>query len=107
VDLRNLEASLAHVARLMQQAVPDRARVQWQGQWLMCLEVDLDKDKFTAVREGQQLVTRHTKTVRGVALKNATLPPDRWFAALTKALARIANDNAQAAWVLGQIGGRR
>lgn len=107
LDLGNLEASLAKVAQLLQQAVPARARAQFQGQWLMRLEVDLDKDKFSVVREGQQLVTRHMKAVRGVALKNAVLTPDRWMAALTRALARIANDNAQAAWVLGQIGGRR
>jgi len=106
-DTRNVEASMAHMARCLQQAVPDKVRVQWQGQWLMYLEVDLGNDKFFAQREGQLLSTRHQKIVRGVALKNATLTPDRWHAALTKALARIANDNAQAAWVLGQIGGKR
>jgi hypothetical protein len=106
-DARNLEASLAHLAQMLQQAVPERTRAQFHQQWLMMLEVDLDKDKFIAVREGQQLVTRHQKIVRGVALKNATLAPDAWIEGLMRALARIANDNAKAAWVLGQMGQRR
>jgi hypothetical protein len=106
-DAGNLEASMAQLARMLLQAVPQRARAQFQQQWLMMLEVDLDKDKFIAVREGQQLVTRHQKIVRGVALKNATLTPDQWLAGLTRALARIANDDAKAAWVLGQISPRR
>lgn len=105
-DARNVEASLARVAQALAWGMPDRARAQFQGAWLMQLEVELGNDKFIVVREGRQLVTRYQKIVRGVALKNATLAPDEWFENLTRAVAREANQNARAAAVLGQIGGR-
>lgn len=103
LDLQNLEASLAKAAQTLCQAVPDQARAQWQDQWLMLLEVELGKDKFIAVREGRQLLLRHQKIVRGVALKTTTLAADQWWKTLMAALAASANENARAAQALQQL----
>ncbi len=50
---------------------------------------------------------RHKKMVRGIALRTETLAADRWVHLLTEALARHANQNARAAWVLAQLGGKK
>jgi hypothetical protein len=104
-DAANLEVSMTRLAQTLLQGLADHTRVQFTGQWVHRLEVDLGSDRFIAAREGRELVTRHQKMVRGVAIKNAPIPIDRWFEALTQAIAREANLDAKAAWVLGQMGG--
>jgi hypothetical protein len=104
-DATNVETSMAHLAQTLMQGLAEHTRVQYTGQWVHKLEVDLGSDRFVAAREGRDLVTRHQKMVRGVAIKNAPIPIDRWFETLTQAIAREANANAKAAWVLGQMGG--
>ena len=106
-DHSNIEASMARLAWALAQGFPQQTQVQWEGQWLMHLDVSLDNDRFIVQREAQKLVARYQRVVRGIALKNAPLAYDRWFEQLTQALARTANSNARAAWVLGQIGGSR
>jgi hypothetical protein len=105
VDLSNVEAFLARLANALHQGFREYSRIEANGQTIVSLELNLEPEVFMAKREGHRVVTQHKKVVRGIALKTSTLPIDRWYEMLTQALARHANENSRAAWVLGQIGG--
>jgi hypothetical protein len=107
VDLQNVDAFLARLANALHQGFLESSRIEANGGYVTALEVNLEPDVFLAKREGGHVVTQHKRVVRGIALKTATLPIDRWYEMLTQALSRHANQNARAAWVLGQIGGSR
>jgi uncharacterized Zn finger protein (UPF0148 family) len=107
VDFQNIDAFLARLANALHQGFREHSRIEANGSYVMALEVNLEPEVFLARREGAGLVAQHKRVVRGIALKTATLPIDRWYEMLTEALARHANQNARAAWVLAQIGGRR
>jgi hypothetical protein len=107
IDLRNTEAFLAKLASTLHQGFHENTRIEANGSYVVALEVNLEPEVFIARRQGQHIVTQHKKVVRGIALKTATLAIDRWFHMLTSALAKHANENARAAWVLGQLGGQR
>ncbi len=103
LDLSNAEAVIAQVASALSTAVGEHTRVQHHGGYVMALEVNLDPDVFIARREAHGLVVQHKKVVRGVALKTATHPLDRWLELLTAALARHANTSARAAQALAML----
>jgi hypothetical protein len=105
VDLQNVDAFLHKLATALQQGFAEHSRIQANGNYVVALEVNLEPEVFMANRQGQKVVAQHKKVVRGIALKTSTLALDKWFDMLTKALARHANENARAAWVLGQLGG--
>ncbi len=105
-DLQNIDAFLARLANALHQGFGEHSRIEANGGYVLAIEVNLEPEVFLARREGAGIVTQHKKVVRGIALKTATLPVDRWYAMLTEALARHANQNARAAWVLAQIGGQ-
>lgn len=107
LDLANVDAFLGKLAATLWQGYAEHTRIQAQGQWVQSIEVDLDPDVFMVHREGQHAVAQHKKVVRGVALRTKQLALDIWLEQLTEALARHANTNARAAWVLAQLGGRR
>jgi hypothetical protein len=107
VDLQNVDAFLARLASTLDQGFKEFSRIEANGGYVMALEVNLEPEVFLARREGQRVVTQHKRVVRGIALKTSTLSIDRWYELLTDALARHANQNARAAWVLAQIGGPR
>jgi hypothetical protein len=107
VDLQNVDAFLARLANTLDQGFKEFSRIEANGGYVMALEVNLEPEVFVARREGQRVVTQHKRVVRGIALKTSTLSIDRWYEMLTDALARHANQNARAAWVLAQIGGPR
>ncbi len=105
VDLNNIDAFLQRLANALYQGFREFSRIEANGQTIMMLELNLEPEVFMANRQGQKVVAQHKKVVRGIALKTSTLALDRWFEMLTQALARHANENARAAWVLGQLGG--
>jgi hypothetical protein len=107
LDLANVDAFLGKLAQTLWQGYAEHTRIQAQGQWVQSIEVDLDHDVFMVHREGQHAVAQHKKVVRGVALRTKQLALDIWLEQLTEALARHANTNARAAWVLAQLGGKR
>jgi hypothetical protein len=107
LDLANVDAFLGRLAQTLWQGFSEHTRIDAQGPMVMGIEVHLEPDVFMVRREGQHAVAQHRKVVRGIALKTATLPLDRWVELLMDALAQHANQNARAAWVLGQLGGRR
>ena len=106
LDLSNVDAFLVRLAQMLQQGMSEHSRVETSGAHIRLIEIDLDPDVFTVHRDGHHAVAHHKKVVRGVALKNTTLPLDKWVEMLTHSLARHANTNARAAWVLGQLGHR-
>jgi hypothetical protein len=104
-DLADAERFLSSLANALAQGFAEHAVIHAQGRVVNALEVHLDPDKFFVRREGHHLVAQHQKVVRGIALRTATVPLDRWYELLCDALAQHANTNARAAWVLGQISG--
>lgn len=107
LDLTNVDAFLGRLAQTLYQGFGEHTRIQANGNWVQSIEVDLTPDVFLVHREGNHAVAQHKKIVRGVALRTKTLALDVWVGMLTDALADHANTNARAAWVLGQLGGRR
>lgn len=105
LDLSNMEVFLAELANTLSQGYSEHTQIEAQGRTVMAIEIDLEPDVFSARREGAHVVATHKRVVRGIALKTQTLPLDRWVDLLTQALARHANQNARAAWVLGRLTG--
>lgn len=104
VDLSNIDAFLGRLAQILSQGWSERTRIQASGNAVHAIEIDLEPDHFIVKREGHHATLQHKRVVRGIALRTETLPVDRWYQFLTEALARHANENARAAWVLGQLG---
>jgi hypothetical protein len=107
LDLANVDAFLSRLANTLSQGFGEHTRIDASGPHVQGIEIALDPDVFVVRREGHHAVAQHRKVVRGIALRTATLPLDRWVDLLLQALADHANANARAAWVLGQLGGRR
>jgi hypothetical protein len=106
MDFANVDQFLARLAWTLKQGFFEHARIQASGNFVTSIEVFLEPDQFIVRREGREALAEHKKIVRGVALRTKRLPLDQWHAMLCDALARFANDNARAAWVLKQIGGQ-
>ncbi len=106
LDFANVDAFLARLAWTLSQGFSEHARIEQSGNnYVTRIEVWLEPDQFSVYREGHAAIAEHKKIVRGVALRTKRLQLDDWHALLCEALARHANDNARAAWVLKQIGG--
>lgn len=107
LDLGNIDAFLAQLARTLHTGYPESARILGSATMIQSIEVTLDPDVFMVHRESGRVVFRYKKLVRGIALRTETFAPDQWVERLTDALARHANNNARAAWVLAQMGGKK
>lgn len=105
LDLSNIDSFLGQLANTLHAGYGESTRITAQGSWVQAIEVTVEPDGFVVRREGSGVVAQHKKIVRGIALKNTTLPLDQWVDLLTKALARQAGSNARAAWVLARITG--
>lgn len=105
LDFSNVDVFLQQLATSLAQAFGDAARIGYHEGRVVSLELRLEHDLFVAKREPHGLLTQHKKLVRGVALKTATVPTDRWVQQLAHALAAQANTNANAARVLAQLRG--
>ena len=106
LDLSNLDAFMTKLVDSMAVAIGDRAKIHRDGTTVIVLELNLDPHMFVAKREMKGGVTaQYKKLVRGVALKTATHPLDRWVDMLMKALADHANENARVAQALRGLGG--
>jgi hypothetical protein len=105
LDLNNIEAFVLELAQALHHGLKERSKLQLNGALLVLFELDLGNDMFVVLRENGAVVTRHKKMVRGIALKTATHPIDRWVELLSKALASHANENARVAQVLSQLKG--
>jgi hypothetical protein len=109
LDLTNIDAFLARLAYALWQGFSEHTRIDAQGPGnsVRMIEIHLEPDVFSVRREGQHVVAQHQKIVRGIALRTKELALDAWVGMLTDCLAAQANTNARAAWVLGQLGGKR
>ncbi len=93
LDLSNATAFLARLAHALETAVADRTKIQRHGAEVVAIELDLAPDVFIAKRESHTVLAQHKRLVRGIALKTATHPLDRWVEMVTTALAAHANEN--------------
>ncbi len=106
LDLSNVEAFIAGLARSLLEALPDRTRVLHEGTQIILVEINLDPHLYVSKRELRGgFVAQYKKLVRGVALRTKTLPLDQWVQRLTEAMAEHANTNARVASVLAQLRG--
>ena len=103
LDLQNVEHFMFQLAHSLHQGLAGRSRFETVGERVELFELNLDPDMFVARREAQGLIAQHRKMVRGIALKTAVLPIDRWVEKLTNALAAHANENARVAQVLARL----
>jgi hypothetical protein len=107
LDLSNATAFLHRLAHTLEIAVADRTRIERTGQEVTAIHLDLAPDVFLARREGHAVLAQHKRMVRGIALKTATHPLDRWVEMVTAALAAHANENARATAALSSFFAQR
>ncbi|HTR52025.1 MAG TPA: hypothetical protein VMJ10_15035 [Kofleriaceae bacterium] len=105
LDLANVEEFMHSLAHSLHGHFGDRTKLVAQGGRVELFEINLDPDLFLARRERGTVVAQYKKLVRGVALRTATHPLDRWVELLAKALAAHANENARVAAVLARLRG--
>ncbi len=103
LDLSNTAAFLHRLAHTLETAVADRTRIDRSGVEVIAIELDLAPDVFLARRDGHAVLAQHKRMVRGIALKTATHPLDRWVEMVTAALAAHANENARATAALSSF----
>jgi hypothetical protein len=103
LDLTNAEAFLHGLAAALHGHLGERTKLRGLGTRVDHFEINLDPDLFVVKREEYGIVAQYKKLVRGVALKTATHPLDRWVELLTKSLAAFANENARVAQVLATL----
>ena len=105
LDASNIDAFLTRLAAALQDALGAQLKIQRDADVIVVLEINLDPDLFGARRDARgKVVGQYKKLVRGVALKTATHPLDRWVPMLMEALAKHANDNARLAQALSGMG---
>ena len=107
LDLADATAFLDRLAEALETAVADRTKVRRDGPRVVAIELDLDPDMFVAKRDPRGIVAQHKKMVRGIALKTATHPLDRWVEMLSAALATHANEHTRTTEALATFFGRR
>jgi hypothetical protein len=103
LDLSNASAFLSRLAHTLETAVAERTKIQRRGVDVVTIELDLAPDMFIAKREAHGVVTQHKRIVRGIALKTATHPLDRWVEMVTTALAAHVNENERATAALSAL----
>ena len=106
LDLTNMDVFLTHLAGTLSAGYSEWTRIYAEGTFVHGVEINIEPDVFLARREQHGVVAQHRKVVRGIALRTETLALDRWVELLTAALARHANTNARAAWVLARLSGQ-
>jgi hypothetical protein len=103
LDLSNADGFMQRLSTALSEGFGTRAKIRREGTQVLAIELTLDPDIFVAKREHERVVGQHKKVVRGIALKTATLPLDRWVELLTAAIADHANTSASAARALAQL----
>lgn len=95
-ETRDLEAFVEALATKLEGSFPERVRVERKGGHLgghrrvERLAVELDEQSFELDKEHAELNCRRRNVVRGIVLKNQTLPLEEWIDELSAALARSA-----------------
>ncbi|MFO0757728.1 MAG: hypothetical protein U0359_14620 [Byssovorax sp.] len=107
LDLGHMDTFLTQLATTLSQGFAEKTVIQANGGYVLSVTIDLDPDHYIARREGPRVVAEYKKVVRGVALRTQALPLDQWVEKLTGSLAKHANTNARAAWVLQRLSGGR
>jgi hypothetical protein len=105
LDLASADVFLAELASALHHGFAERAKIHRDGGAVVLVELALEGDVFIARREAHGVTAQHKKVVRGIALKTATHPLDRWVELLAKAIAAHANSNARAAEALARLRG--
>ena len=105
LDLSNVDTFLVQLADALAH-IPEHTKVHRQGVAVHAIEITFPSDVFLAKRDAQGITAQQKKLVRGIALKTTTHALDVWFEQLTRALAKLANENARAGQALTKLRGR-
>lgn len=108
-ESRDVEAFVEALATKLEGSFPERVRVERKRGHLggpkrvQRMTVDLDEQSFELEREHAEVSCRRRSVVRGIVLKNATLPLERWIDELSAALARTAGETERGRQALQRL----
>lgn len=109
-DRRDLDGYLAGLATRLENALPERTRVERRRRGLFDshklvrrIDVGLGDSSFALTHEGGRVECRREVVVRGVRIKGEELDLDAWIAALTRELADEARTSSGAREALGRL----
>jgi len=108
-ESRDVEAFVEALAAKLEGAFPERVRVERKGGHLggrrrvERVTLELDEHSFELEREHAQVNCRRRNVVRGIVLKNVTLPLEQWIDELSEALARTAGETERGRQALQRL----
>jgi hypothetical protein len=110
-DGTELAISLEVLARKLEQALPDRARVERRGSGVLGrgekrvrrVHVKLGPCAYELAVDGGRVEGFRERQSGGIAIKREALTPDEWIAALTADLRAEAERSAQARSALEEL----
>ena len=110
-DGAELSVSLEVLASKLEQALPDRARVERRGTGMLGrgpkhvrrVSVEIGPNRYELTVAGERVEGYRERQVGGIAIKRETLRTDAWIAALTADLRSEADRSAQARAALDRL----
>jgi uncharacterized Zn finger protein (UPF0148 family) len=104
LDKANAEAILDRLAQELGAAFSDLTRIEKEGGRVVAFELTLEPDLFIMKRDAHHgVVAQHKRVSRGIALKTASHPIDRWVQMLSRALAEHVNTSTRASQALARL----
>jgi hypothetical protein len=105
-DLHDLHRFFEGLATTLEHAFPAHAVVERSGFFtkkVSAIRVTLDDYVFHVETEGAPPKAVRSRVVRGVTVKNESLPLQTWVNELSRSLAALAEDNAAAREALSRL----
>lgn len=110
-DGTDLRISVEALASKLEEALPDRAKVERGGGGLLgrgpkrvrAIAVELAGNDYRLAVAGDRVEGFRERQVGGISIKREQLPPDEWVAALTADLRAEAERSAQARAALERL----
>jgi hypothetical protein len=108
-DSADLAAFGEALATKLEEALPDRTRVERRGGRLggarrvRAIAVDFDETEYRLDVDGGRLTPERRRTVRGIVLKREPLDLDAWLDGLAQELARLAEQSEASRAVLARM----
>ncbi|HEY4223180.1 MAG TPA: hypothetical protein VGO62_17605, partial [Myxococcota bacterium] len=103
LDLADTNKFFDGLVKALHGTIGEVTKVQKDGARVVIFEIKLDPHMYVLRREQGDVIAQYKKLVRGVALKTATHPLDRWMEMLMKSLSDYANENARVAQALNMM----
>jgi hypothetical protein len=108
-DATDLAAFGEALATKLEEALPDRTRVERRGGRLRgaprvrAIAVDFDDTEYRLAVDGGRLEPERRRSVRGIVLRTEPLDLDGWLDGLARELAQLAERSEQSRAVLARM----